>query len=335
MKIEAIVWLAVSVVILYLVWKTLSPVLSPIIIAATLVYILYPLHRRLSTRIGTRASAFILTAVVTLMTFLFIIGFAVWMSDVKQSLVYYLNAVFNWLISLNLPPALSELINKLSESISQRFEGYILGYTYSLPKLSLQALVMIFVFYGILVNARPIRDEIYSLLPSENRELAVKLMEKTEKTLNDLLRSWLTISVLKGVAVTLGFFALHIVTIGEAIALGIFTVLLELLPVVGGWITWLGGVVYLLNSGGIVKALLLTLYGLVFVSPVPDIVLRPKVSMRERGISAMISFIGILGGLMAFGIVGIIIGPVVLGLMATLLEEWKETRRGARAGSRV
>ncbi len=331
MKIEAIVWLAVSVVILYLVWKTLSPVLSPIIIAATLVYILYPLHKRLSVRIGSRASAFILTSVVTLMTFLFIIGFAVWMSDVKQSLVYYLNAVFNWLISLNLPPALSELTNKLSESISQRFEGYILGYTYSLPKLSLQALVMVFVFYGILVNAGLIRDEVYSLLPAENRDLAVKLMEKTERTLNDLLRSWLTISVLKGVAVTLGVLVLHIVTVGEAIALGIFTVLLELLPVVGGWITWLGGFIYLLNAGEIVKAFLLLVYGIVFVSPVPDMVLRPKVSMRERGISAMISFIGILGGLMAFGLVGIIIGPVVLGLMATLLEEWKETRGVSRS----
>lgn len=79
MELEAGIWIAVSLVVLYLVWETVSPILSPpIILAVTLAYILYPpLHERLAERTGNRGgAALIMTAVLTILTFLFIIGFA-------------------------------------------------------------------------------------------------------------------------------------------------------------------------------------------------------------------------------------------------------------------
>lgn len=326
MELEAGIWIAVSLIVLYLVWETVSPILSPIILAVTLAYILYPLHERLAKKTGNRVSAFIMTAILTLITFLFIIGFALWINDVKSSLAYYINAFFEWLLTWNLPAAVYELFQKLAEDISNRFEEYVLGYTYSLPKLSLQAIVMVFAFYGMLINARAIRREVYSLLPPENRELAIKLLEKAGETLHSLLRGWLAISILKGVFTAGGFILFELAKPGGAIAAGIFTVIFELLPVFGGWVVWLAGAVYMLNSGNVVGAIVFALYGIVFISPLPDILLRPRLGTRERGVNALISLVGIFGGYLAFGFVGIIIGPVALSLLATLVEEWKEVK---------
>ncbi len=326
MELEAAVWIVISLVVLYLVWETVSPILSPLILAVTLAYILYPLHERLSKRVGNRVSAFTITGILTILTFLFIIGYALWINDVKQSLAYYIDAFFKWLLEFNLPEAIYELVKRLAEDISRRFEEYVLGYTYSLPKLALQAIVMVFAFYGILVNTRSIREEIYSLLPRENRELAVKLLESAGKTLHNLLRGWLAVSVLKGAAIAVGFYIFSISSAGGAIAAGIFTVIFELLPVLGGWMIWLAGAAYLFTSGDTLGAAVFALYGAVLVSPMPDYLLRSRLGKRETGVNSLISLVGIFGGYIAFGFVGIIIGPVALSLLGTLLEEWKKTK---------
>jgi len=97
MELETAVWIGVSLAILYLTWQTVSPVLSPLIVAVTLVYILYPLHERFSAKIGNRWSALLMTGVLTLVSFLFILGFALWMNDVKYSLTGYVNTFFGWI----------------------------------------------------------------------------------------------------------------------------------------------------------------------------------------------------------------------------------------------
>jgi len=326
MELEAGVWIAVSLVVLYLVWETVSPVLSPIILAITLAYILYPFHERLSTKIGKHASALTMTGILTALTFLFIIGFALWINDVKHSLTYYIDAFFKWMLGFNLPPTLYEILQRLAEDIPNRFEEYVLGYTYSLPKLSLQAIVMVFSFYGILVNTEAIREEVNALLPRENRELALKLLNSAGRTLHSLLRGWLALSILKGVAIALGFYLFAIADAGDAIAIGIFTVIFELLPILGGWMVWLAGAIYLFNTGHAGAAVIFALYGALFVSPVPDYLLKSRLGRRERGVNALISLIGIFGGYIAFGFVGLIIGPVALSLLGTLVEEWKRTK---------
>ncbi|WP_367883775.1 hypothetical protein [Thermococcus peptonophilus] len=116
--------------------------------------------------------------------------------------------------------------------------------------------------------------------------------------------------------------------VGGAVAAGILTVIIELLPpVVGGWVVWVGGVAYLINQGHILSGVLLAVLGFSLVSPLPDILLRDKISrLKWGGVNAIISLLGFIGGYIAFGFVGIIIGPVSLGLLKTLIEEWKEVK---------
>jgi predicted PurR-regulated permease PerM len=127
MEIEAAVWITISLIVLYLVWETVSPILSPLIIAVTLAYILYPLHEKFAKKAGNRASAFAITGILTVLTFLFLIGYALWINDVKQSLAYYIGTFFQWLLEFHPPLAIYELIQRLAEDIPKRFEEYVLA----------------------------------------------------------------------------------------------------------------------------------------------------------------------------------------------------------------
>ncbi|WP_297063887.1 AI-2E family transporter [Thermococcus sp.] len=326
MELETAVWVGVSLVILYLTWQTVSPVLSPLIVAVTLTYILYPLHERLSSKIGNRWSALLLTGILTVLSFLFILGFALWINDVKYSLAGYVNTFFKWLLGLNLPSEAYDFLQRISQAMTDRFDAYVLGYTYSLPKLSLQVIVMVFSFYGVLVNAKAIKMEVYSLLPPSNRELAVKLINRAGETLHQVLRGWLLVSVGKGIAMAVAFSLFGVSNVGGSIAAGILTAILELLPIVGGWMVWLGASFYLFTSGMVGHAIAILLYGFTLVSPLPDLLLSKRLGRRQWGVNALVSLVGIFGGYIAFGFVGIIIGPVSLSLLITLIEEWKRAK---------
>ncbi len=127
---------------------------------------------------GGRWSAFTLTGgILTVISLLFVFGFALLINDVKYSLANYVDTFVDWLLGLNLLTSAYEILQKISLGISQRFNSYVLGYTYSLPTLLLQVVVMVFSFYGILVNANTIKREVYSLIPPTNRDLARKLID--------------------------------------------------------------------------------------------------------------------------------------------------------------
>lgn len=334
MKTETIVWVLISLITLYLVWKIVEPLISPIIIALVLAYVTYPVHWRVAARIGKRKSAFLLAGLLALISFFFVVGFVLWVSDVKYQLVKYLGMFFNWLQSATVSSqTINDALTAITEGIETRLEAYIASYTYSIPKLALEVFVLIFVYYGALVNANAIVEEIYAVIPSENRELVLRLIEAAKTTLDTLLKSWLALSVLKGTLTALGFWAFRIAPTSGAIALGILVAVLELLPLLGGWMVWVPGAIYL-GRHSIALGLLFAIYGAVFISPTPDLVLAPKITLRRRGLNALISLVGIFGGLWAFGLVGIILGPVSLGLLVTLVEEWKNiVERGSYRSS--
>ncbi len=323
MRAETIIWAIISLLILFLTWKTIQPVLTPVIFALTIAYIFYPWHKNLAEKIGERNSGLVLTSFLAILLMLFVLGFALWVNEVKTYLALYLDVFFKWLLNQNLPSSLYDVLQRVANDILQRFENYLQAYTYSLPKLTLQVFVLIFTFYGLLLNAKAIEKEVYEILPSEKRDLALRLIKKGEETLNTLLRVWLAFSVIKGISLALAFLIFGIANVSGAIAAGIFTLILELLPVVGGWMIWLAGTIYLFQGGETLLAVLFALYGFFLVSPMPDYLLRQKVVLSKTGVNAIIALVGIFGGLFAFGVVGIIIGPVTLGLAATLIEEWK------------
>ncbi|WP_042698482.1 AI-2E family transporter [Thermococcus sp. PK] len=90
MKTEHIVWIAVSLIILFVVWKTVEPLITPIIFALAVAYILHPLHERLAKKLDTKKSAVLLSALMSLLLVGFIFGIVLWFRDVTRSLVIYL-----------------------------------------------------------------------------------------------------------------------------------------------------------------------------------------------------------------------------------------------------
>jgi predicted PurR-regulated permease PerM len=124
------------------------------------------------------------------------------------------------------------------------------------------------------------------------------------------------------VAVTQGLIGgvvFWLVGIGAPVFWGIVIGFCSLLPVVGAALVWVPAGLGLLLAGEIGRGVVLMLLGVLGIS-MADNVLRPLLLSGRTSISGLVIFFGLLGGVAAFGFVGLVVGPIILVTTARLLE---------------
>jgi predicted PurR-regulated permease PerM len=127
----------------------------------------------------------------------------------------------------------------------------------------------------------------------------------------------------QGVLVGIGF---AIASLPSPVVFGVLAALLSMLPVGGAAIVWVPAIGGLLYQGRWGFAIFMLAWGLMLSGL--ESVLRPLLISGRARISALAIFVGVLGGIPAFGAIGIIVGPVVLSLVLALIEFAEEPVTG-------
>ena len=145
------------------------------------------------------------------------------------------------------------------------------------------------------------------LLPFE-RTRSEALLLRIRDVVHASMHGVVTIAMIQGLLCGGMFWLLGI----PAAALwGLVTVFASMVPFVGTAAVWVPGTVYLLATGAWPKAIVLAVWGAAVVSSV-DNVLRPRLVAGRVQLSGLAMFVAMLGGLQAFGALGIVLGPVTL-----------------------
>jgi predicted PurR-regulated permease PerM len=122
-------------------------------------------------------------------------------------------------------------------------------------------------------------------------------------------------ALVQGALVGIGF---AIASLPSPVVFGVLAALLSMLPVGGAAIVWVPAIGWLLYQGRWGFAIFMLLWGLMLTGV--ESVLRPFLISGRARISALAIFVGVLGGIPAFGAIGIVVGPVVLSLVLALIE---------------
>jgi predicted PurR-regulated permease PerM len=121
----------------------------------------------------------------------------------------------------------------------------------------------------------------------------------------------------------LGGFIFLVLGLPSVVLWTVVMMLMSFLPLAGPFVVWAPFALWLLIQGAWIKALILTLWGVVVIAS-SDNILRPilmkSVSSKDNQINTLVLFLGVLGGLRIFGFLGIILAPLLIVMCLTLLE---------------
>ena len=130
----------------------------------------------------------------------------------------------------------------------------------------------------------------------------------------------ITTAVAQATVVAIGF---AVTGLPNALFWGLVTVFASLLPVLGSGLVWVPGTIALLVAGRPAAALTLGLIGFVIASNI-DNVLRPIVNRRVSRIHPLVTLVGAFAGVRAFGLVGVLIGPLLISFFLAALSIYRD-----------
>jgi predicted PurR-regulated permease PerM len=333
-------WFAIGVVLLVLwaVWLILRPLFTAIAWAAVLAFLLYPLQRQLTRRLGDRraAAAGILTGLTPVAIFvpLILIGFAFahQVAELAASLQQNRDvfALSRWL-----DPAQHPTIARWAGWAAQRFDIRIAdlsGYAHDAAQkwagtlarssgalflntagMVLRFFLMLFILFFMLRDGALWFERVSRLLPLATGKREA-LFTRLGKVLRAVVYGCGLTALVQGALVCIGF---AIAGLSGPIVFGVLASVMALLPFGGAALIWAPAVVYLLATGSIGWAIFMLVWG--GVVSVSDNFIRPVIISRYTPVPTLLVFLGVIGGVAAFGLLGFVVGPVILVLAIELL----------------
>jgi predicted PurR-regulated permease PerM len=143
------------------------------------------------------------------------------------------------------------------------------------------------------------------------------LIEITQGTVNGVIYGILGTALAQGVLAAIGFL---IAGVPAAMLLGVVTFFFSVVPV-GPPLVWGGAAIWLFQQGELAWAVFVAAWGFFLVSTV-DNVIKPFIISRGSRLPFAVVLLGVLGGVLAFGVIGVFLGPTLLALGYRLLSEW-------------
>lgn len=334
-------WLAVvaaTALGLYLCWLMLRPFIGVLEWAIVLVIVLYPVHLRLTRRIRSRSlSALLSCFLVLLVVVLPLILLTMAVAEELAKVIPNMPAQISKLMSTQTP-----LFGKVSEWLQTRLGIYtlrtqeflveqlkrtsefLLGLSWNLLGNIVSGIVksffVLFTMYYLFRDG----DEIVKRLPSAlplSTEQGEALIARIQAVVSASVYGVVTIASLQGL---LGGFAFWILGIPSPILWAVLMTFVCMIPIAGSFLVWLPLSIYLIATGHWTKAVLLMLWGGLVVSTI-DNFLRPRLIRNQTKLHELFVFFSVLGGISVFGLLGIVLGPVVLAITIGLLQTFQRT----------
>lgn len=185
--------------------------------------------------------------------------------------------------------------------------------------------LLIYAMFFFLMDGERILSKFLSFIP---------LSDADEKTIVDTflsvsratLRGTLIIGVVQGTLAGLAFAATGI---KGAVFWGTLMTLLSIIPGVGTALVWLPASIYLAATGHLIKAVALALFCAAVVGSV-DNILRPRLVGRNIQMHDLLVVLATVGGILMFGLLGFIVGPIVAALFITIWEIYGVMSKGEK-----
>lgn len=324
--------------LLFLGYLVLEEFLITLIWSFILAYVTWPLYKWLDHRIGNRStlSAAIMTVLLTLTILIIVFWFATLLQaelkDTYRKLANYLAQDSHPLPKfVNRIPwlgaYLQDLTNQLSGDISSLVAQFLqwsrqwltqlLGFLGGIGSYTLKAGVVMVTVFFCYRDGHSILSQLQTgviRFLGDHRQTYLQAIGETTKA---VVYGFVVAALVQGFLAGIGY---SVAGVQAPVLLGAITSLLALVPF-GATLVWIPVGVSLLLEDSPWAGIGLLLWGTLVVSTVDNLI-RPLVISGASKIPFLVVMFGVLGGLAAFGIIGLFLGPIILAVLLAVWQAW-------------
>jgi predicted PurR-regulated permease PerM len=313
-----------------------------------LAYISYPLYSKISKKIPNKSFSIILSLFIIFIIIL--IPFAFIAFEVTQQGYYFYDSLSNKIEKgeifgfgcISADSKICSVLNYLEKFSSERLsvlgfdkqlqklkpvlEEKITQFILSIPIIVAGVFLSLFIAYYILYDWENILKQIVYILPLRTKTTN-RLVKEFGNITYTVVYAQLFVALIQGIIGALGF---YIFGVPFPILLGIVVAFCSLIPTMGTAIVWGPAALFLIFNGYIyhdtwilVRGICLLIYGLLIIGTIDNILLA-KIVHEKAKVSQIVIIVGVIGGAVMFGVIGIFIGPILLPLLITYFETFKE-----------
>jgi predicted PurR-regulated permease PerM len=326
--------LIVLAIALYLCWQMLQPFVNVVLWATVLAVVFYPLHTRIRERVGSPAGAAVLSTLLVVVLILLPASF-ITVAVVKElaGAADNLQAGVQKMSSASTIPGLGWVLDRTRGFVTidpieaQKFVAerlQVWGAALAASTLVVvggavgavvQMVLVVFTLFYMFRDGENIRRAVYDILPLRRIQMH-DIGVRTRDVIAATIYGVLVISAIQG---TLGFLIFWILGLPSPLLWGVVMFFLSMIPMAGAFLVWVPAAIYLALVGSYLKALILVGWGLVVIGSI-DNFLSPRLVGRRARLHELLIFFSVLGGLEVFGILGLVLGPVVVAITLALIE---------------
>jgi predicted PurR-regulated permease PerM len=328
----------IAAIIFYLFYQLIIPFFAPMAWAAVFAILFFPLYERLLEVVKSKglSSLLVCTLIIILIigpvTYLFVALVSEAANAVAKVDAMIKSGELEQMLSFNLPwlEAARDKLSKyydlskinIDQIVKQSMEsvsGVILNQTSWLitntTRLVFYFLLMIFTLYYFFKDGELIVHKAKRLMPLTANQINV-----TFRQLHDVIQATMyggvVVALIQGL---IGGILFAIVGVPSPIFWGAIMALLSIIPFVGAFIVYIPAGLILIIGGSYVKGIIVIAVGSIVISQV-DNVLRPFLISGRTSMHPLLLFFTILGGIYLFGLLGIVLGPLIAAVFVTLLK---------------
>jgi predicted PurR-regulated permease PerM len=329
-RLGAALFYGIVILLAYLAYLIFEPFLSSLAWAGVLVVVSYPAYDWLARRWGATTAAVAATVGVTLIlivpTLLVMASFVRQGVDaVQQIQLQVANGHFRWVndfwsrMQVRFPEAGLEDLGASLRHYGQMAAGFVAT---RLGEVIKHAAVFVFHLFVIILamfylfrDGAAMVERLRQILPFELTHRQ-RMIEDARSLIFASVTSSLVAAAAHGLLGGVGF---AVAGIKSPVFWGVMMAFLSFVPLVGSALIWVPVTISLIAGGHPVRGILLMLFCAVIVSSVDNVV-RPWMISGRAEMGGLMVFISVLGGIAAFGLLGVVLGPIIVAATASLLE---------------
>lgn len=326
-----ILTLIIFLILLIVSYILIKPLIPSIVTSIILSYICYPLYKY-GLKIFKNKN---LTAFIICIIFIILLALILWfgaraLSD--QALEFYKNVRdYNFVekISNFLTKSLikdEELAGDIASTIKngllnagKKIRESATKFISNIFWFFLQLFITFFLMFYFLRDGENIYKSIYNSLPF-NEQIKERIKRRTYEVTKGIIQGRVIIGIIQGITAGIGY---YIFGIKQPILFTVLSILFAILPFVGAWLVWIPLSINFIIVAGWQLGILHLLYHLIITNQI-DNLLSPYIVGKTAKIHSGIALVGMIGGMISFGIIGLIIGPLILEYLFIIIDIYRE-----------